>query len=167
MSLDWLAGEKLTAAKMNARQPLEVVKATTETLASNTTLQNDDELFLDLAAGRTYEVEAHLGIAGDVAGDIKVAWSTTGSITLLAFRDCLGPALATANISDTTVRTGQSTLGTTVSYGTAAGTGRVRESFVVSCTAAGRLQLQWAQNTSNAVVSSVGSGSFLIATPVA
>lgn len=170
MSLTWASGDTITAARLNNSNPLSVIKASTENVNSSTTLQNDDELFLDLAAGRVYRVEAVLLIptSTSTVPNIKLAWSTTGTITQVGARTSVGPALGTTDNSACSVRSTAHGLTTAVAYGvpSSGNTGSIRETMLVSCTAAGRLQLQWAQNTSNAATISVQSLSYITATPI-
>lgn len=167
MSFPWSAGELVTAAKLNLHNDKYVIKSALQNVISSTVLVNDTDLFVDLDAGRTYEVELNIGCSGDPTADIKVAYTTTGTITLAAFRTCFGPALATTNIADTTFRTGQAALATAVPYGVTASVGKAWETFIVSCTVAGRLQMQWAQNASVAVNTVVAAQSWLRARPIA
>lgn len=171
MSLTWLSGEVLTAAKMNAREPLAPVrKAADESLTSSIALQDDDELVVALAAGRSYRIEAHLLVSGNTAGDVTIAWTTTGSIALLGNRTCLGPATtptAGTTSADTTMRAARATtLGTSVNYGANSSAGYIRETFEVSCTVAGNLQLRWAQVVSNPAATIMSAGSWINITPI-
>ncbi len=170
MSLAWASGEVVTAAKLNRNNPIVVRKGSDESVSSattGTTFQNDDALVVPLVAGRSYRIELNVAETANTAGDIKLDWTTTGTITLLGQRFCQGPAVTMTSPSDTTVRAARATtLATSVSYGGAATAGYIRETFEVSCTVSGDLQLRWAQDTSNAGNTTVIAGSWISATPI-
>lgn len=167
MSLIWASGEVVTAAKLNRNNPVTIRKGSDESVTSSIAPQNDDALIIPLVAGRSYRVELSIAATGNTAGDIKLAWANTGTITLLGQRFCRGPELATGGPTATLMRSSRATaLATTVSYGTTGTGGYIDESFEVSCTVSGNLQLQWAQDTSNAGATTVIAGSWLVATPI-
>lgn len=176
MSLAFVAGQLATADALNALIPLFVTKTSTQSVTSSVAAVNDAELFLDLAAGRTYEVTCVLSAGGAPAGDIKTVWSTTGTITPICVRACFGPtrgttdvigaaaAAATVGVNAAVTRT----LTTEVDYGVdGSASSAILEKCVVQCTVAGRLQLKWAQRVANATPTTVSSNSYLLAVPVA
>lgn len=143
---------------------LWALKAADESVASSTTLQNDDTLLVTLEANATYEFVAHVGYVGNTTGDIKLAFTfPSGASCYWSGKG--GPA------SDDTFGSSGSTRHS-VSFGDASGTSL---SFagsttvlsvhilgvVTTASTAGTLQLQWAQNTSNATNTTVKAGSFL------
>lgn len=159
----------LTAAQLNALLPAYVIKQANQSVTSSTTLVNDSELVYALTAGRTYHVRCGLIANGATGGDIKVAWATTGTISMLSSRSCTGPGVSTATTADTTARVSASQTGLTTafSYGTdgTLQTG-ITEEFIVTCTVGGNLQLQWAQNASSGTATTVGSGSWILLIPI-
>lgn len=180
----YVANQILTAAELNAAQPIVVAKQVTESLTSNVTLQNDDELFVTLNAGQSYEVEVNLIINGSAtsgAGDFKCAWARTGTLNQVGARQCTGPSIRTIDSSGTTAtagtlpnilgilrRTGGHALTTAVNYGTdGTATGLVQERFIIQAAVTGVLTLQWAQDTTSATATQVVAGSYIIARPVA
>lgn len=180
MSLAWAAGEKLTAAKMNIRNPLYVDKsAGPQSVTSSTTYVDDTALVLTLPPNRTYEIFCQLSVTGSDAGDIKVQWSTTGDVAAVVERANRGPTINTTNISGSAAASisggvnrassGVSLGAASTSYGLASDIAAdVVEQFVVSTgPLGGNLQLRWAQRVSNATSTIVGISSFLRATPVA
>lgn len=164
----FVAGNVLTAAQLNALLPTYVVKQGAESVTSSTTFQNDDELFVSLTAGRSYLVRCALIVNGATGGDIKTAWTTTGTITLTGQRICQGPGVSTTTAADTTaVMLMTNALTNTLIYGTDGSLHNgVMEEFMVSCTVSGVLTLQWAQNASSGTATIVGAGSWIIATPI-
>ncbi|MFM9796515.1 hypothetical protein [Streptomyces turgidiscabies] len=163
-------GTTLTSGLLTSMLPITATKTATESVTSSTTLQNDDQLAVPVEANATYEVALLLLHDSDatVAGDIKVAWT--------------GPAGATMNwgVHGANTSAGSSTGVTSVnmqtrtivefaSFGGGDSTGTVALVFgtLVTAGTAGTLQLQWAQETSNAVATNVRAGSRLTLTRTA
>jgi hypothetical protein len=180
----FVANQRLTAAELNSMQPVQVIKSTIESVTSSTTLQDDNELFVTLTAGQTYAVRAVLIVGGSAtsgAGDIKTAWTRTGTLNHAGARSCTGPAIRTIDASGTTAtagtlpnvlgilrRTGGHALTTAVNYGTdGTATGLVEEEFIIQVDVTGVLKLQWAQDTTSATATTVAAGSYIVATPIA
>lgn len=134
-----------------------VLKTADEDVTSSTTLQDDDELVLALTANTTYKLEGKLlHKSGSTTPDIKVAFTFPAGCTVEIF-GIGAPAGGTAN------RTSRYTIsGTSRNWASSTGTGAVFLSgtIVVGGTA-GSLQLQWAQNTSDANFTRVEDGSYL------
>lgn len=168
MSLTFTAGQQLTADSLNALVPQRVIKSTNQTVTSSTTLVNDSELFLDLVAGHTYRISLNVIGGGATAGDIKIGWTTSGTMSMVGTRLCTGPGVSTATTADTTARVSAfGTLTTAFAYGTDSTLqSGINEEFLLTVTANGRLTMQWAQNASSGTASTVGAGSWLMATPV-
>lgn len=164
----FVALSTLTAAQLNALLPTYVIKQADQSVTSSTTLVNDSELVLALSAGRTYLVRCGLLVGGATAGDFKTAWVNTGTITLIGTRVAQGPGVSTSAVGDTTARESAHTaLTTALAYGTDSTVqSGIVEEMIVSCTVAGNLQLQWAQNASSATATTVAAKSWLIATPI-
>lgn len=163
------AGSKARAS--NIVKPKYIKKASSESLTSNTTLQNDDDFVISLEADKVYHVALHAMVTGPAAGDIKFEWAVTGGVAALTNRHVEGPATTTADVADTNVRSsGAHALTTSVPYGVDGSSGsRIVEDFLVETTTAGTagtLTLKWAQNTSNASATAMNVNSFLIVTEV-
>lgn len=170
MSLTFSAGQVITADLLNAPLQTTVIKGALTTVTSNVTLANDSELFVDLATGRTYEITAVILAGGPAAADVKIAWTNTGTMVQLGARVSLAPGLGVVAVTGAaTVRIdGGNLLTTAVPYGTdGVGIGHIQEKFIVSVTSAGRLTLQWAQNTSTASATTIYHTSFITAKPIA
>lgn len=179
MSLAWAAGQVLTADEMNARLSLFVDKsAGAQSVVSSTVFVDDTALQLTLLPNRTYDVRCQLSVTGAATGDIKLQWSLAADLTLVVKRAARGPTIGTTDVTGgsaaaTTVGVNRAssahTQGTTNSYGLdAANASDVVEEFTITTGAVGGLlKLQWAQRTSDAVATVVGTSSFLRADPVA
>lgn len=129
-------------------------KPGTETVTSSTTVQNDDDFVWVLPPG-TYRVEAFLHAGGATAGDIKTAWTFSGTLGASG-RSCVGPQVGTADVGVTSMRSSGHVITTEVPYGTDATLATViHEDLFLEVTASGTLRLQWAQ------VASSGTGTTL------
>ncbi|MCM2427391.1 hypothetical protein [Streptomyces sp. RKAG337] len=141
-----------------------VRKPSDESLASSTTLQNDDHLTLALAAGATYAIEGYVkysqALGGSASTGIRAGWTTPGGSTM---------SWAARGTSSPVDPTGYET---TASAGTAtrdmASNSAVVMSFSpigeITTVGAGSLVLRWCQIASNATPTIVRSGSWLRAT---
>lgn len=160
MAGPFTAGQKITAAQLNAFcVPLAVIKPGDQSLASSTTLQNDSALFVPVVASATYLFDCYLDYEGGTLGssDLKWTWAVPAGAALRYCADWLS--------TGSTVQVGITHKDTDV---LAAGTGGAASLFSVRMTGslvmgvtAGNLQLQWAQNTSNATATIVHAQSRL------
>jgi len=179
MTWNFVAGAALTADDLNQHLPIFVDKTADETRTSTTVCTSDTELFVDLLAGRTYDIELKVScFAASATPDIKIKWINTGTMTELVARGCLGPsinttdveAVATAATTVGVVRTSTATtLATEISYGCDGTTvrGLIVEKFTLAVVVAGRLTMQWAQRASSASATTITGSSRIIAVPVA
>ena len=146
-------------------QRLYRVKQTAENVVASQTLQNDDDLFLDLPVG-VWEVECKMtvGCSSGVAADIKTAWTFSGTSTGTTGRLCDGPTPLSTDVTATSMRRSSHGLGTSVPFGVDDVSGAViMEHITLNVTAPGRLQLQWAQNGSSSSTTSMNVGSRVMA----
>lgn len=153
------AGQRITASLLSSMLPDVVVKVADEgPLASTTTLQNDDELFLSTEASAKYDLDVQIfAITAntDIAGDIKLGFTFPAGATL-HFTGA-GPhnsdltSGSSSNGNGEWVARMSATSGTTnIPYGMSGIAIGVRISgTLITSTTAGTLQLQWAQNTSD------------------
>lgn len=158
------AGQRIRAGDI----PLLLVKqkAGTESVTSSTTMQNDDDLFLDLEPGLywVWLIATATGISAS-AQDIKTTWTTTGTITIIG-RGVLGPQEGTTDNSNTAMRHQALSGSSSPSFGMTTTATAINEWLLVECTVAGRLQLQWAQQTSNGTATTLSASSRLLCLPV-
>lgn len=155
MAITFAAGQSLTAAALNAILPVTVTKANAQNV-TGTTLANDAELVLTLAAGGVYQIYACITATGPTAGDIKTAWALTGTGATATTRKVSGPGVNTTDVSATAaaattvgiVRSSVSTLAATTSFGldNSANASAIYDSFIVTAgSGTATLQLQVAQ----------------------
>ena len=147
------AGQKLTASALQRIVPLAAYKAADEIVNNSSTFQNDDDLFLSLEANAVYEGHLHLLYNSGSTPDLKYQFTKPSGCTLVDWSFI-----------------GYNTGGTLV-YGfggeaiSIAGNGSklVADAWgLITTTSAGVLQMQWAQNTTNASDSTLMAGSYLL-----
>ncbi len=134
-----------------------VNKTADESVASNTSPQNDDELFFTTVSGAAYEMEVVLIYASPAGGgtpDIKMDLGEDGTARGDALGLGIGSTEATASGS---ILTNQSS---TVLHGTAA-TNRVMKYFVTYVGGGGTFRVRWAQGTSSVNATIVRAGSLI------
>jgi hypothetical protein len=157
------ADGSLTAAKVQQlsdaisdRSPLPAIKTLDESIISSATFQNDDELFVTLAANAIYSGKLHLPYQSGAtpgfkyqftfpAGTTLPVWSFMGITTVPAFT--YGVCNASGGVSG---------LG-----GTGANQALDAWGLVLVGSTPGVLQTQWAQNTLTASSTIVRAGAFL------
>lgn len=145
-----------------------VRKIADETVTSSTTLQNDDHLFLPVAANAIYLVEVVLMSldTGDFVGDIATAFTyptgTTAHVTGIGPHNTDLSAGSNSN-TEWIARQGQTgTASTATPYGVGTiATGLILRAQIATGGTAGTLNLQWAQNVSNATGTTVKTGSWM------
>lgn len=139
-------------------------KTADESVTSSTTLQNDDTLLVSVEASAVYEFALHLAVVGNTTGDFKMGftfptsstcwWSGKGGVETDAGFGASGSTRHSVSFGDAS--------GTAVAYTGSTTILSIHVMGVLSVsTTAGTLQLQWAQNTSNATATTVKAGSFL------
>ena len=161
MAFELVAGEILTAEKLNQRLPYRVDKTAPQSVTSSTTLVNDGDLTVPVEANAIYEVEALILASGDTAGDIRVAW-TIPSGAATAGRVCIGPQLGMTAATNTAMVDISRNWATQQTYGVSTSTVGILEKGTLTTSATpGNLQMQWAQGTSSATATNVESGSWL------
>lgn len=160
------AGQKVTAALLNAIVTRQfIAKASAEAVTSSTVLQDDNDFQVTLDPG-TYLVQAYIVASAAEAGDLKTAWTHSGTMTVIRY--CAGPAEASTDRQSTLMVHQAASETTAIPYGIdGTGTTLVRETLYVTCTATGTLKLQWAQNTSSATATTLTTSSTLFSEKVA
>lgn len=137
-----------------------VVKQNPENVPSSTVLQDDDELSFSVAANSKWYFELTLFVTTTVLADFKLAMVGPAGATGRVFASWM------MNAAGDNLSYNEAALGGSISLAAAVATTlmpvRVYGAVTVGGTA-GTLKLQWAQDTSDAVATTVGAGSTLSA----
>jgi hypothetical protein len=162
----WTPGEVLASADVNSWfVPLAAVKASDTSRTSTTTLANDPDLTLAVAANCTYVFDMYLDFEGDTTGngDLKWKWAVPASTTMrfgIAY-STTSPAVSVSNSFT------QASTVSAASNGAGTLQGLSARGTIVTSAAAGNVVLQWAQNTSSGTATIVHAQSHLYAFRIA
>lgn len=158
-------GHKLTTADFDALGTL-VLKTSTESVTSSTALQNDDQLFLAVAANAKYTIEALIIYDGAAAGDFKAAFTIPSGATInwVAGGPQSGVGVTSYNANVATASAAALAL---ACNGAGNSMGAQPKGYLSVASTAGNLQFQWAQQASSATATRVFLGSWLKLTRVA
>lgn len=172
MAITFAAGQRLTAAALNAFVPKYVVKGSDE--GRTTTTSANDAAFAGIAfgAGETWECGIFLDVDGPTASDIKMLWNVTGGTVVTSRRHSTAMGVSGTAPNDALNTSVQARQGSSsVSYGAAPEAGSapntvrtsVQERFLVTSPTAGTLTLQWAQASGPSGTVTVRAGSYFVA----
>lgn len=168
----WPSGHVPTSSEVadlfSAAEPVFKRKTADQSVTNSTTLVNDTELFLSVAANRTYVIDSFLIYDGAGATAFKLAFTGPSGATFDWWQD--GNSGGNSAASGTTWW-GYNQIGTTNSTYGAAGAGsklacRPAGILIVGANA-GTFQLQFAQGSSSATATHLFTGSCLWARWVA
>lgn len=145
-----------------------VYKTADESVNLSTTLQNDNHLAYAVVAG-SYVIDMRLMAtsAANAAGDLSIGF-TFPTATFYGMAYGADSALASGSVQDG--QWGANTLTTGVvfqNFGLSTAMLGIHFHGLLICTAAGTLQLQWAQQASNANNSTLKAGSYMTVKQVA
>lgn len=138
--------------------PKIIRKTSDETVNGSNTLQNDDALVYALAASEKVVFQCFIAYNSGATPDIKAAFTVPASATIV-----WNTASAVADAGGTVqMRANRTTSGTAMDLqGTGGDATVLLVGTVINSTNAGDLQLQWAQNTSDASDTKVLANSWL------
>lgn len=159
------AGTTPTSLLLQRMLPLVAYKSGDQSVTSSTTLVNDSALAVPVEANAVYKVELLIYYAGGThaTADFKYNFTFPSGAGSASVR-YLGLSTALAIQYGTVVLGGAGAFGTN-------GTGNILtvdlEFNLTTSSTAGNLQLQWAQNTSNATATTVKAGSIMTARRIA
>ncbi|MFE9764609.1 hypothetical protein ACFYPC_08780 [Streptomyces sp. NPDC005808] len=163
----WLSGDQPTPEDLNGLI-LSARKTVTEPLASSSTMQNDDELFVAVEASAVYRVELFLLSDSGTAGRLKIGWAAPSGASLAWA--VLGPTTAeSTNTAIASLNMQTRTTTEVASLGGSTSTGVLALAFgtLIVGSTAGNLQFQWAQNALSVTNTNVRAGSHLLLTRIA
>lgn len=142
---EFLAGDKPTAGDFNDKVPRDVIKLADESLSTSTAIQNDDELFISVAASTKYKVEMWLVFNSPAAADFKLQWTTPVGVA-----GWWRPAATNLAAASETIYQGSlAWSGGAQIEGSASDKSIEVVGILVTAGTAGTLQFQWAQNSSS------------------
>ena len=147
--------------------PLFVRKTADETVTASTTMQDDDHLTAAVAANATYVVELVAIYDGAATGDIKFQFAAPAGATLSGAQ--VGPQSGTAGVTATTVNVSATTgaSGAIGAVGAGSKIGYRFDGLLRTAGTAGTFKLQWAQQTSDPVATTMFTDSYLVLRRVA
>lgn len=171
----WAAGDKITSAKLTAMQTQYVIAASTQSLTSSTTMQNDNELVFPLEANATYEVEVYaLFQQADATGTGDLVTDYTFPSGSSGLKQCLGPssvAGAATGREQMEVRLAAHAFGTDVDYLFGADENLDycvwERGVITTSTTAGNFQFRWAQKVADADALTRDASSYMKVTRIA
>lgn len=152
-----LAGALVRASDI--RNPQMIRKAASQSVTSDDSLNNDDDIAIALDVG-TWVIDLFAVASGPAAGDVAVSWSNTGTMSVL-HRSGAGPGSNTSDVRNTdAVQRANMAVGTVPAYGTDGNAdttrgSRIHERLIVEVTVAGTITLRWAQSVSTASATSM------------
>lgn len=168
---NYVAGQRLTAASLQAGQSLVVYKTANTDKASTVAFGDDPELTFSLAANAVYIIEFFLFYAGNI-GKMQTRWTVPAGVTS-ANRSALGPgSTATGgtgnNADNISMRAGVHGYTTSVLYGNRTTGGATPslnqliavETSLVITTTAGTCAISWTQGVSDANTTRMSAGSW-------
>jgi hypothetical protein len=149
----------------NWNNPKIVIKKTSQSTNGDTTMDDDNELFVYLPPNFLCEINLNLAVSCvSNTPDIKIDWASN-NVTLIGDRFSIGPASSITSVqaAAATKHLAINSLSYDNVFGLDGdGTASIKENFVVAVgNEGGYLKLRWAQNTSDANPISVGSMSFI------
>jgi len=161
------AGSKLRASVLQALiseiRPTGARKTANETVNNSNTPQNDDELFVTVAASTLYTTKGLLIFTSGTTPDFRWTWSlpsgASHSTNVKIFsRSLAAPSQMVDTRTFITGNSGADGLGTTLSS-----QGQIIEftGYILTGANAGTAQLQWSQNTANVSDTILYAGSYI------
>ncbi|TGZ14755.1 hypothetical protein DV517_62380 [Streptomyces sp. S816] len=157
------AGQRITSALLTSMLPIAAFKAANTDRTATTTLADDPDLSVQIAANATYRVVFYLHYAATNVARFKTAWTVPSGTT--GNRAAVGPdqgVVLSSTSSGGQGRWGVHNFVTACTYGTRDSSSNqcfAQEEATIFTTAAGTLAIQWAQVTSDASVARLAAGS--------
>jgi hypothetical protein len=136
-----------------------VVKPTGQSVTSSTTIVNDIDLVLPVAANATYRIECFISFVAATGGDLKFTWAVPAGASMFyqaEHNEGGTTGLVNSVITYSDLNTIQAAGGNSVVQAVGI------KGNLLTVSTAGNLQLQWAQNTSSATATTVRARSHLM-----
>ena len=155
----WSVGDVLTAADMDAwAVPLAAIKSA-DTARSNTTIANDPDLQVTVAASAQYDIRACIRYKGGTNGSSDAQFQINVPASSSGFW-----MIQRINISGLAVGFADANFGSPLNAGTN-GTGNTMQAILsgsITTTNTGTVAVAWAQNISNGTATTVMANSTLV-----
>lgn len=160
---DVRAGQRMIVDVLRSMVYDEVVKATTESVTSSITFQNDDELFLPALANAQYHFTLMLLHDAGATERFKMQFTApTGAAVNWGIHNVhINEVDSSTTVNDVSMPSRVLADAQSIGGGPSAGTCSFIEGVLTTSTTAGNLTLQWAQNTSGGTATRVRAGSVL------
>jgi hypothetical protein len=152
----FLAGENLTAQRLNEETGWAIRKASDQGVTSSTTLVTDNTLTWPVTANTNYLFDMYLIYTGGTAGDIKIGWAVPSGSTMSWAGEGLDEDLTYKNVGALT-ETSVSPYG---AVSTSSGRMILVAGFLSVASTAGNFAVRFAQNASSATTTTMRAGSF-------
>jgi len=160
----WTTGQVLTSSDVNVwlANILFARKTANESVTSSTAMQNDDELFVSVAANSSYEVSSYIRYDGATAGDMDFQFTgPAGAVFSAGISRLLSTAAAvsddvTDTLEDLSVAAAAGCLGAGVP------TAVMVQGILIVGGTAGTFRLQWTQHASSVTATRVLTRSYLV-----
>ena len=150
---------------INGNTPYSLLLSSTQSLTSSTTLQGGFSI-AGLVANAYYVAHVNAVVGGNSGGDVKAAWSYSGTLANSSRFFC-APQAATTDHTNTAVhrRAVSSDITTELAGGLDGSTDMwLEDKVIIKTSTTGTLAWKWAQNTSNASQTVVKTGSSIVLT---
>ncbi|MFC8273762.1 hypothetical protein ACFUJR_14815 [Streptomyces sp. NPDC057271] len=142
-----------------------VAAKTADESVTNNTLQDDDHLFIAVAAGGWYAVDLYLDVEADPAADFSMGWSVPAGAVMSWTEGGVSAGNAN-NIGSIKLQRNDEATSSGVGV-IAAGSAVCPRGVLRVGGTAGTLQFRWAQTTTNAIPTVLKTGSWLRLTRIA
>jgi hypothetical protein len=159
----WATNDVPTATDFNVwlTNIITAIKGSDESLISNTTLQDDNDLSVTVAANSVYELSYMIIYEAGTVGDIKFRWVGPASATLQFAANRL--LVTAAGVNDDTVSSDPiNTVVTAGGQGSGFTLAIEGKGLLRVAGTAGTFKLQWAQDTSSSGATIVKADSFMV-----
>ncbi len=158
-------GMLLVIGAFDVGRTLVAYKTADESVASSTSLQNDNHIFFTgLTPNAVYALNgfiSYTGMAGADAGGLSVDWTIPTGASLAWSRGGYPGPPASATSSVDLVATNHSTVRTSGTFGTTTNVSLHPRGTLIMGANSGTLQMRWAQSVSNAVATTLRTGSWV------
>lgn len=159
---DIRAGQRMVVDVLRSMIYDEKAKATTETVTSSTTFQDDNELFLPAVANATYRFDLLLLHSSGTTGKFKMQFTApTGASVNWGVHAAQNAQISSTSVEITSMPSRVLADNQQMGGGNLAGTTALVSGVLITSSTAGNLMLQWAQITSDAAATQVRAGSTL------